>query len=332
MMLRQARKPRVAALALALTAIVWLAADVAESEEPASSTVTVGGLSLPLASTVPASARSRVAVLVLENKEYDQVIGNPAAPYLNSLARHSALAIRYYGVTHPSLPNYLALTTGTTFGVHHDCTSCSFGGPNLMTQLSSIGFSWRSYVGGIPNSCYLGARATSYVKALNPFVYLRSITGSAAGCSNIVPLSDLSADLQAGNLPDFSWITPNMCEDTHHCSIRTGDRFLSQLVPPLVRGLGPHGALFILWDEGATNRGLGGTRNGGGHIPAIVVGPDVRPGTRIKTPMNQYTALRELESAFGVPPLRHARSVPPDPLRSVFTRSLRIRPASAVQK
>jgi len=329
-MLRPTRKILVTAVAILLAAVVWLAADVAESEEPASSTVTVGGLSLPLASTVPASARSHVAVIVLENKEYGQVIGNRAAPYVNSLARHNALATRFYGVTHPSLPNYLALTAGSTFGVHTDCTNCAFGGPNLLTQLSAAGMSWKSYVAGVPNSCYLDARATGYVKALNPFVYSRRITGNASGCSNVVPLSNLSADLQSGNLPDFSWITPSMCQDTHHCSVRTGDRFLSQLVPPLVHGLGPHGALFILWDEGATNRGLGGNGNGGGHVPAIVVGPDVRPGTRIKTPMNQYTALRELESAFGVPPLRHARLVSPAPLKSVFTRSLRIRPAAPV--
>lgn len=322
-MLRSLQKFRIATVALVLAATVWLAADVAESEEPGPPAVAAAGQTpLPKASAVPGSTRSHVAVLVLENKEYSQVIGNPAAPYLNSLARHYALATRYYGVTHPSLPNYLALTAGTTFGVHHDCTSCSFGGPNLMTQLNSTGFSWRSYVGGVPSSCYLGARAASYVKALNPFVYFRSISGSASGCSNIVPLSNLSADLQAGNLPDFSWITPDLCQDTHHCSVGTGDRFLSQLVPPLVQGLGAHGALFILWDEGRTNRG------GGGHIPAIVVGPDVRPGTRITTRMNQYTALRELESAFGVPPLRHARSVPPDPFGSAFTENLRIRPSA----
>ena len=313
---------------LVMAAAIWAGESFAEAEESPSSTVAPAGqTSLLPASAVPA-ARSHVAVLVLENKEYGQVIGNPAAPYLNSLARRYALATRDYGVTHPSLPNYLALTAGTTFGVNHDCTGCSFGGPNLMTQLSSAGFSWRSYVGGVPSSCYLGARATSYVKALNPFAYFRSITESASGCSNLVPLSNLSADLQAGNLPDFSWITPDLCQDTHHCSVSTGDRFLSQLVPPLVKGLGPHGALFILWDEGVTNRGLGGTRNGGGHIPAIVVGPDVRPGTRIKTPMNQYTTLRELESAFGVPPLRHARSVPPHPFGSVFTENLRIRPSA----
>jgi hypothetical protein len=316
-------------IGLVTAAVIWAGESLAEAEESQSSTVAPAPqTSLPAASAVPVSAQSRVAVLVLENKEYDQVIGNPAAPYLNSLARNSALATRYYGVTHPSLPNYLALTAGTTFGVSHDCTGCSFGGQNLMTQLSSAGFSWRNYVGGVPSGCYLGARATSYVKALNPFVYSRSITDSGSACSNVVPLSNLSADLQTGNLPDFSWITPDLCQDTHHCSVGTGDRFLSQLIPPLVKGLGPHGALFILWDEGVTNRGLDGTRNGGGHIPAIVVGPDVRPGTRIETPMNHYTTLRELESAFGVPPLRQARSVPPDPLGSVFTQNLRIRPST----
>jgi phosphatidylinositol-3-phosphatase len=316
---------------LVMAAAIWAGESFAEAEESQSSAIgPAPQISPPAASAVPDSAHSHVAVLVLENKEYGEVIGNPAAPYLNSLARHYALATRYFGVTHPSLPNYLALTAGTTFGVTRDCTGCSFGGPNLMTQLSSAGFSWRSYVGGVPGSCYLGARATRYVKALNPFAYLRSITESAPGCSNVVPLSNLSADLQVGNLPDFSWITPDLCQDTHHCSVSTGDRFLSQLVPPLVKGLGPHGALFILWDEGDSNRGLGGTRNGGGHVPAIVVGPDVRPGTQIKTPMNQYASLREIESAFGLPPLRHARSVPPHTLRSVFTRDLRIRPSAGL--
>ncbi len=314
-------------IGLAVAAAAWLAADVAESEEPATSTVTVGGLSVPLASTVPASERSHVAVIVLENKEYGQVIGNPAAPYLNSLARRYALATRYYGVTHPSLPNYLALSAGSTFGVRHDCTGCSFGGPNLLTQLGSAGISWKSYVAGVPNSCYLESRAAGYVKPLNPFAYLRRVAGRPGSCSNLVPLSNLSTDLQAGNLPDFSWITPSLCQDTHHCGVGAGDRFMAKLVPPLLRGLGPHGALFILWDEGRSNHGLGGTL-GGGHVPAIVVGPEVRRGARITTAMDQYATLRELESVFGVPPLRHARSVHPDPLNSVFTRTLRIRSAT----
>ncbi len=249
-------------------------------------------------SEVTATRHSRVAVIVMENKEYGQVIGSPAAPYLNSLARRYGLATRFFAVTHPSLPNYLALTTGSAEGLHTDCTDCTFAGSNLLTQLSSAGFSWKTYVAGVPGSCYRGARASNYVKPLNPFVYLQRLTRDPALCSSIVPIDRLTGDLQAGSLPDLSWITLGLCQDTHHCGVSTGDRYLSQLVPPLLRGLGPHGALFILWDEGTSKRGCCG-KPGGGHVPAIVVGPDVRRGARVTTPMNQYAALRGLESGLS---------------------------------
>src|SRR3954451_4453471 len=88
-------------------------------------------------STVPANAVSldRVAVLVLENRSYEQIIGNPSAPYLNKLARRGALATHYYAVTHPSLPNYLALTTGGHKGINGDCSACRSSGRSLASQL-----------------------------------------------------------------------------------------------------------------------------------------------------------------------------------------------------
>jgi len=313
----------VAALLAVLAAGAPLAAEsLAESREatPHAS----AGLAFPAAARVPAGAGSRVAVIVLENKGYSQLIGNPAAPYLNSLARRYALATRDYAVGHPSLPNYLALTAGSTFGVHRDCHACSFGGADLLTELGSAGISWKVYVSGVPSSCYRGLRAAGYVKPLDPFLYFDRIARSRRACSRVVPMSAISSDLRAGTLPRFSWLTPSLCQDTHFCSVRSGDRFLSKLVPPLLRGLGPEGTLFVLWDEGTSRRGCCGAP-GGGHVPAIVAGPEVRRGYRIGAPMNQYTILRALESAFGVRPLRHARSVRAAPLQAAVADRLQVR-------
>ena len=313
------------AVALVLGAAALLAAEAIADTDDASSRPAALAASAPNPSAVPLSRRSRIAVIVMENKGYRQVIGSPAAPYLNSLARHYASATRFYAVAHPSLPNYLALTAGSPLGTHTDRPGVAFEGPNLLTQLSSAGFSWKAYVAGVPSTCYLGARAPGYVKALNPFVYFEQITQDPARCSRIVPSSRLFTDLRTNSVPDLSWITPSLCQDTHRCGVRTGDRFLSKLVPSLLRELGPHGALFILWDEGTTNRGCCGS-SGGGRVPALFVGPDVRADTRITAPINQYSVLRTLESAFGVSALGSARSASPGPIESVFARPPSVRP------
>src|SRR5205823_5865626 len=229
-----------------------------------------------------------------------------------------ALATHFFAVTHPSLPNYLAMTSGSTLGVRSDTVATNIDGPNLLTQLSRAGMSWKAYLAGVPSSCYLADKAPGYTRALNPFAYIEGITRNRQRCRNLVPLADLGTDLRRGTLPAFSWITPSLCMDTHFCPVGAGDRFLSKLVPPLLRGLGPHGALFILWDEGTSNKGCCGS-SGGGHVPALVVGPDVRPGDRITTPLDTYAALRTFESGFGLPPLGHARSVPADGLGSAFS-------------
>ena len=200
---RKAKRTLAGAVIVGASVVMALLAmePLAEGDEPeapasaASATFPVGP------SEVTATRHSRVAVIVMENKEYGQVIGSPAAPYLNSLARRYGLATRFFAVTHPSLPNYLALTTGSTQGLHTDCTDCTFAGSNLLTQLSSAGFSWKTYVAGVPGSCYRGARASNYVKPLNPFVYLQRLTRDPALCSSIVPIDRLTGDLQAGSLP-----------------------------------------------------------------------------------------------------------------------------------
>jgi hypothetical protein len=244
-------------------------------------------------------------VIALENHEYGDIIGSSSAPYINLLAHRYALATGAYAITHPSLPNYLALTGGSTFGISSDCTDCRIAAPSLVDQLEQAHLSWRAYMEDLPAPCFAGASAGEYAKKHDPFAYYTRIASSPRRCANIVPLTRLSADERAASLPRFIWITPNLCHDMHDCPVSTGDRFLSGLVPSLLRALGPGGVLFLTWDEGSTDAGCCRLASGG-HIATIVAGPGARPGARLARPSDHYSVLGTVEDLFGLPRLRGA--------------------------
>jgi hypothetical protein len=246
-----------------------------------------------------------IAVMVLENHEYGDIIGSRSAPYINSLARRYGLATRMYAITHPSLPNYLALTGGSTFGISDDCTDCRVGATSLVDELAAAHLSWRAYMEDLPRPCFTGASAGGYAKKHDPFAYFTRITRDRARCANIVPLSRLFADERAGALPTFTWISPNLCHDMHDCSVSTGDRFLARLVPSLLRALGPHGLLFLTWDEGSSDNGCCKLASGG-HIVTIVAGGGARPHGRLATPTDHYSVLQAIEDLLGLRRLRGA--------------------------
>lgn len=247
---------------------------------------------------------------MLENHEYDEVVGNPQAPYLNRLAQRGALAIDYFGVTHPSLPNYLALLGGDTFGIAENCTECLARGPNLATQLSRAGIAWRAYVESLPYPCFTGTTPPPYAKRHNPFVYFPSITAVPRRCRNVMPGAQLPLDLEAGRLPSFGWLTPNLCHAGHDCGLGHADHYLSTLLPGVIRQLGPRGLLIVTFDEGTSDAGCCG-QPGGGQVATILVGPGVRGGTLIRGPANHYSLLASIEDRFGLNRLRLARSAQP---------------------
>ena len=271
---------------------------------------------LRLPDSAPASTTSRVVVIVMENKEYEQVIGSDDAPYLTSLGRRYASADRMFGIRHPSLPNYIALIAGDTHGIDSNCTDCATGARSLVDQLEAKGRTWKGYMQGMPRPCFRGAFHGGYAKKHNPFAYLTRITERPARCARVVPYRELARDVRDGRLPDFAFVTPDLCADTHDCPVRTGDRFLAKLVPPLMRQLGPRGFLVVTYDEGVSSRGCCGVARGG-RIPTVIAGPDVRRGATGGGPYTLYSLLRTIEDFFDVPHLGHAADARPlDPLFS----------------
>ena len=146
------------------------------------------------AMTVP--ALKHIFVIALENKEYEQVIGSDRTPYINSLAKQHGLATSFYGIRHPSLPNYLAMIGGDTFGIESNCTDCFVDAPNLVDQLESAGKSWKGYMEGMPSPCFVGDHMPLYRQKHNPFIYFDSIRLNPARCQKIVPFTEFATDLQ----------------------------------------------------------------------------------------------------------------------------------------
>lgn len=251
----------------------------------------------PVTSTLPHFAH--IFVMLMENKESGSVIGNQDAPYINSLAQRYGQAANYYGITHPSLPNYLELLGGSTLGVTSDCTDCFVNSFNLVDQLEEAHISWKAYMEGMPSPCFRGD-SDSYAQRHNPFIYFDNIRNNPTRCAKVVPLSGFAADLAGNALPDFVWITPDLCHDMHDCPVQTGDTWLKGFLPQIFNSAAwKSSALFLLWDEGSSNEGCC-TIAQGGHIPMLVVSPLAKPGYVSSVNYTHASVLLTIEEAWGL--------------------------------
>ena len=161
-----------------------------------------------------------VFVIVLENHARDQVINDPNTPFISKLAGRYGVASMYYGVTHPSLPNYVAMIAGNNFGVNNDDPTNRFDAPNLADQLEAHGLTWATYQESMPSVGYLGDYAPSstdklYASKHNPFVLMNDIRNNPARLKNIKPYNRFARDLRTDHVPNFSMIVPNQCHDMH---------------------------------------------------------------------------------------------------------------------
>ena len=236
-----------------------------------------------------------VVWIMLENVGYT-VVGSPSAPYFNRLSAVCGLATQDYAVSHPSLPNYIALTSGSTQGISDDGEPSvhPLSVPNIFSEL---GANWSSLVESMPSRC---DQVTSGVYAArhNPAVYYRSISASCQ--RNDAPLT-----LPLNLTKAFTFIVPNVCNDMHSCPVATGDAWLKRMVPTILSSSQYQSGslvLFITIDEN--------NQQSSNRVPTIVIAPSVRRGTRVNVHFTHYSLLRTSETLLHVALLGAARTAP----------------------
>ena len=293
-------------------------------------------VAVALGGASPASALSaqapghydHVFVIVEENHGYTDVIGNPAAPNLNALASQYGIATNYYGVTHPSEPNYVALLGGSTFGVNNDNAYYvnRVAAPSLISELDHAGISWKAYLQGLPHPGYQGIcypancngapdKDPLYVSKHNAIANFTSSL-NPADWSRQVPVEQLAADLHSGHVPAFNWVIPDECHDQHgdppYCIdsgatggkdpqdqrlVAVGDQYLGQQVAQITSAkfwAKGNNAIDIVYDEGTDNTG------GGGRVANVVVTSHGPRHLQDPATYSHYSLLQTIQGNFGL--------------------------------
>jgi phospholipase C len=266
----------------------------------------------------PGGALQHVVIIMDENKPSSAVLGNAAAPYLNDLASQYAQATDYSGVAHPSLPNYLALTSGGTDGITTDCNPpgghCIAAVTNIGDEITASGRTWKMYAESMPAPCS-PYNAGDYAVKHNPFLYYPAVTRSASYCAgHDVPYSQFATDLATTrSLPSYSYVSPNLCDDMHNCSVGVGDAWLSNNVPQILRSPAfttQRSLLVITFDEGDSSNNV---------VPCIFAGTAARRGYVSATSFSHYSLLRTIEAEWGLKPMT-ANDAAASPMTAMLTR------------
>jgi hypothetical protein len=273
-----------------------------------------------VALTMPATAAARVHrlhhvwVFVMENHSLGQILGNPRAPFLNRMARRHQVATHFYAPAHPSLPNYLAMISGSTQGCSNDRCKGNYRGPTIARQLTRNGYRWQGFFQGLPRRGYLGGDYRGYVRHHNPFVYFRSVTSKPRQRRHLRRFQAFPESLRRP--PALSFIVPNNAHNMHSGSIQTGDAWLAHWVPRIqhTEAYRHGGTIMIVWDE-SHNDASGCCLPGihGGRIPLIIITRHAHIRHRLRRPSTTYSLLDTLEAGFRLQPLGLAARVRPLP-------------------
>jgi hypothetical protein len=280
--------------------------------------ILIGALSIaaaPLRSDLRMPRYGHIFLIVDENKSYERVMDGRDAPAIASLAKQYGTATHFYAETHPSEPNYVAIVGGATFGIADDAPFSSAGhtvdAPNLATQLRAAGLTWKGYYESLPEPGSLAIRSGLYASKHSGFLNFRSVQRDPQRGDHLVDFLQLEKDLRSGNIPNFAFIVPNLCNDMHgaigntpfNCwttpgLIRRGDSEIKTLVGEIMASAAwssrANAAIVITFDEDD------GGGAGGGHIPTIVITNHGPRHTTDPTPYSHYSLLRTIEDAFGI--------------------------------
>ena len=262
--------------------------------------------------TAATTQGSSVFLILMENHNWNQIKGSASAPYINALLSQGAHAEAYYNPPgmHPSEPNYLWLEAGTNFGIRDDnppSTNHQSSTAHLTTQLNSAGISWKSYQEDISGTVCPLSGTGKYAPRHNPMVFFNDVTGTNSSSSpyciaHVRPYTELATDIAAGNVPRYSFITPNLCNDMHDSSgcatsdsVKNGDNWLSKAIPAIQasNAYKNGGTIIITWDEG---------EGSDGPIGLIVLSPNAKRGYSNTLRYTHSSTLRTLQTLLGVRP------------------------------
>ena len=270
-----------------------------------------------------------VLIIMMEDHAFSSITGSSSAAYLNQLASSNSLLTGYTAISHPSLPNYLALTGGSSFGVTSNCpptTSCNSGAkccpisaPNIIDAEESAGLTWKAYMEDYPTACgshcslgkcFMGTNSTGYVVTHNPFAYYADIVSNPDRCARIVsansvisqaPQSDdkLLDDLQStSTASNYMWLSPGLCDDMHDCLTVSGDVYLRTLVPKILSSnvfKTQRAALFVTFDEGSPSRIFPND-----FVFTLWAGPVVKTNYKSSQQYSHYSLLTTIEATWGI--------------------------------
>jgi hypothetical protein len=245
-----------------------------------------GALSPTVTATSAVPRFDHIVVVVMENHSNTDVIGNAAAPYINSLADSGANFSQSYAITHPSQPNYLALFSGSTQGVTDNSCPHTFSTANLGSELIANGLSFKGYSESMPYDGYTGCSSGDYARKHSPWVNWSNVPASSNLTLNAFP-SDYS------QLPTVSFVTPNLNNDMHDGTVAQGDTWLKDHFDSYVQWAKTHNSLLVLTFDEDDN-------SSGNRIPTVFVGASVAAGDYTEH-IDHYDVLRTLEDAYDLP-------------------------------
>jgi hypothetical protein len=260
----------------------------------------------PIPSVGGSSQPPTVFVVVMENKNYSDVVGSSAMPYFNSLIPQGALATQYFANLHPSIGDYMMLTTGLPVPAD-DSFAGTVTADNIARQLVSAGKSWKIYAESIPSVGYTGEDKFPYIRRHNPFSFFSDVQNNSAQAANMVPMTQLSTDLANGTVPNLAFIVPNAINDGHDCSSTTNctivqelqqsDAWMQSMFPSILANASfkTNGVLVVTWDESEND-----FTNGGGHVATLFLGPQVKVNFQSTTTYQHQDLLQMMSSRIGL--------------------------------
>ncbi|MGC2192029.1 MAG: alkaline phosphatase family protein [Candidatus Dormiibacterota bacterium] len=296
---------------------------VGPSQAPSSSPSTSSGSAAPK----PVRSEPHVLVIMEENQGYNatQTDCGTANSYFCQLAGEYASVVPWFGVAHPSLPNYLAVTSGSTQGCSSDTCSGPYPVDNLGDQLTVAGIPWTAYMESMPAPCYQGVSDGEYAKKHDPFVFYADLLDGPVCAAHVLPYpgpSGLLSTLNGTSPPDFVWITPNLIDDMHDGTVAEGNAWLETNLEPILSSawFTSYRSTVIVTEDENDHEPTGSCCGdaAGGQIPELVISHRARGRGIVSLTGDQYGTLRTIEEAFGLPLLGAAADPANGDLNQLF--------------